>query len=107
MAEVSRRRADQFRDLVRVLKFGTVDLNDGVRFVKEHLGRGLDDTRFAGAGRPEKQQCPDRTRRIIHPGEIDLKQTAHTPNRTFLTDDLSQEFVFKLGRSGTFTVGVE
>ena len=29
MAKVSRRRADQFRDFVRVLKFGAIDLDAG------------------------------------------------------------------------------
>jgi len=37
--QVSRRRANQLGNLVRVLKLGTVDLDDRVRIAKEHFGR--------------------------------------------------------------------
>src|SRR5580765_4152560 len=87
MADVSRRRADQFSDLMRVLKLGTVDLNNGVRLVKKHLRGGLDDTRFAGTCRPEKKHSAQRTRRVVHPRKIDLEEAAHPAYRSFLTDD--------------------
>ena len=47
MAEVSRRRADQLRDLMRMLKLGAVDLYDRMRIAKQNFGSRFDDARFA------------------------------------------------------------
>src|SRR5437763_12555346 len=47
VAEVARRRADEFGYLVRVLELGAVNLDDGVRVAEENFSRGLDDARLA------------------------------------------------------------
>ena len=107
MAEISRRRTDKFGDLMRMLKLGTVDLDDCVRFIKQDFGCSLDDSRFTRAGRPEEKHRADRPRRIVHPGQIYLKQSAHSPNGTFLADDPARQFVFELSRPGAFAFGVK
>ena len=70
-----------------MLKLGAVDLNDRVRLAEQNFGRGFDNARLARAGRAEEQHRADRPRRIVHPGEIDLKQSAHAADGAFLADD--------------------
>jgi hypothetical protein len=70
-----------------MLEFGTVDLYDSMRIAKENFRRRLDDPCLTRARRPEEKHCADRTRRVVHPGEVDLKQSAHAPDGAFLADD--------------------
>ena len=107
MAEISRRRTDQLRDLVRMLEFGAVDLHDRVRFAKQNLGRRLDHARLSRAGRPEEQHRADRPRRVVHARQIDLEKPAHPPDRPLLADDQARELVFKFLRPRTLAFGVE
>src|SRR5581483_10249831 len=59
MAEVARVLADQFRDLMNVLKLRAVNLDDRFWIVHQAFRRRLDKTRLAAAGRPEKQEVAD------------------------------------------------
>jgi hypothetical protein len=43
VAEITRRRSDQFRNFVRVLKFCAVDFNDGSCISEQSLRSGFDD----------------------------------------------------------------
>ena len=54
VAEVSRRRADELGNLVRVLELGAIDLDAGARIAKERLGHGFHNPRFARARRPQE-----------------------------------------------------
>src|SRR5581483_4423983 len=45
MTEVSRRRADELRDLMAVLELAAIDFDDRARVLHEALGGGLDDAR--------------------------------------------------------------
>jgi hypothetical protein len=70
-------------------------------------GGGLDDTRFTGAGRPQKKHRADGARRVIHARQIDLEQSAHAADGSLLANDLCRELIFELGRPRTLAVGVE
>ncbi len=60
MSQVSRRRVNQLRDLVRVLKFGAVNLDTGLGIAKQRLGHGFYHPRLARSRRSKKQKVPDR-----------------------------------------------
>ena len=50
MAEIAGRRADQFGNLVRVLKFGAVDLDAGARVAEQGLRHCFDHPGLSRAG---------------------------------------------------------
>ena len=58
VTQVARRRPDEFRDLVRVLKLGTVDLDAGASVAEERLGQSLDDTGFPDPVGPRNNRFP-------------------------------------------------
>src|SRR6202041_3034170 len=66
--QISRRRPNQFRDFVRVLKFRAIHLDHRARISKQTLGGSFDDARLARARRPQEQQIPYRTPRRVQPG---------------------------------------
>ena len=47
VAQVSWRRADQFGNLVRVLKLRAIHLDERTGISEQDLGRGFDDARLA------------------------------------------------------------
>src|SRR5262249_10267032 len=53
--QIARRRADQLRDFMRMLKLGAVDFDHRIRVAEEDFGRGLDRSRLARPGRPQEQ----------------------------------------------------
>jgi hypothetical protein len=55
VAQITRGRTDELGDFMGVLKFGAVNLNDRARAAKQNFCASLDDTRFAGTGRPQEQ----------------------------------------------------
>src|SRR5690242_5604448 len=77
MAEVSGGRSDEFSNLVRVLKFRTVDLNYGFLFAEEDLRGGLDDARLARSGGAEEEEVADRAPGRIQPRAEHLINSDH------------------------------
>jgi hypothetical protein len=61
MPKVSRRRTDQFRDFVAVLKLGAVDLQHRPNVANERLRSGLDQPGLTGACGPREQTVSQRT----------------------------------------------
>ena len=98
MSEVSRRRADQLGDLVRVLKFGAVDLDARLGIAEQRLGHRLHDARLARSGRPQKQQVADRAAGRIQPGEKHLINFGDFFDGRVLANDLAPESGFEILR---------
>ena len=96
VAEVSRRRADQLGDLVRVLELGAVDLDAGASVAEQGFRHGFDDAGLAGAGGPQKQEVADRTAGRIQAGQEHLVDLDHLFNGLLLADDFAAKGVFKL-----------
>src|SRR5579862_1144450 len=96
MAQVSRRRADQFRDFVRVLKFSTVNLDTGAGIAEQRFSHGFDDPGFSRTGRPEKQKVSNRTARRIQSRQKHLVNLDHFLDGLVLTDDSAAKGAFKL-----------
>ena len=65
--EVTRRRTDQFRDFVRMLKLGAIDLCDQVGVAKRTSEAASTESRLARACRPKEEQRPDRAARVSRP----------------------------------------
>src|SRR5260370_727734 len=59
VAEVSRRRRDQFRDFMAVLKLRAIDLDYGSSVLQQRLGGRLDNASFSRARRPEEEKVSD------------------------------------------------
>ena len=95
MAQVSRRRADQLGDFVRVLEFGAVDLDAGAGVAEERFGHGFDDPGFARAGGPEEQQIANRTSRRIQSRQKHLVDFDHFLDGLVLADDLAAQGAFE------------
>jgi hypothetical protein len=85
--EVTRRRTDQFRDFVRMLKLRAIDLCDQVGVTKKDLGGGLDDSRLARTCRPKKEQRPDRAARVSQARQEDLIQAGDASHSAILSDN--------------------
>ena len=107
MAQVSRRRANQLRDFVRMLKLGAVDLHDRVRVAIKNFGGGFDHASFSGAGRSEKQHRADRPVGRIHARQKNLVQAAHAADCAFLTDDARVKPLFKILSARALLIGIE
>src|SRR5713101_8390111 len=60
VSQVSRRRADQLRDLMTVLKLRTIELYYCSRILQQGLGGCLYDASLSGARGPQEQKVSDR-----------------------------------------------
>src|SRR5512147_2532159 len=87
VSEVTGRRADEFCDLVRVLEFGTVDLNDGARVSEEGFGHAFNDAGFARACGAKEKKIADRSIRRIQGGQEHLVDFGDFLDGKFLTND--------------------
>ena len=61
VTQISRRRADQFSNLVRVLKLRAIDFDNRARISKQNFRGGFHNARLARAGRPKKKEISYRT----------------------------------------------
>src|SRR5207253_11322562 len=86
--------ADQFRNLVAVLKFAAVDLDDSMRIPEQGFGRGLDKMRFARARRAKKQQASQWPSRCGQTGPASLEDVDDRPDCPVLADNFrAQRFL--------------
>src|SRR6202522_4435064 len=107
MAEVSRRRANQFRDFVRVLELGAVNLNNSARVTEQNLGGCFHDARLSGARRPQKKEVYHRASRRIHSGRENLIEVGDGADGFFLSDDACAQRGIKFLRFQTAKLRIE
>src|SRR5215470_11259140 len=93
VAEVARRRTNQLRDLVRVLKLRAIHLNDRPGIAKQNLGGRFHDACFAGTSRAKKEQVAYGSSRRVqtcteHLVEIDEGLHALLLPHNFRTESL-------------------
>ena len=86
--QISRRRANQFRYLVRVLKFRAIHLDHRARIAKQHFRRRFHYPRLSRSGRPEEQQIPHRPSGRIQAGSKHLVWIHHRLHRFVLPHNL-------------------
>ena len=87
VADVSRRRADQPRHGVLLLVLRHVDANHRVLVVEQELGERAGELGLADAGRPEKDERPERPVRILQPGAGAANGVGDRLDRLVLADD--------------------
>ncbi len=61
--QISRRRTNQFRNLMRVLKLRAIHFDYRARIAKQHFRRRFHHPRLPRSGRTEEQQIPHRPSR--------------------------------------------
>src|SRR5580658_2535710 len=98
MPEVSRRRTDQFRDFVAVLKFGAVDLQYRPNVANERLGSGFDQPGLTRASGPQEQKVSYRTAGGCHPCQVSLIDINDLADGFFLTDHQPPQITVQLCR---------
>src|ERR1700734_3349257 len=96
MPQVSRRRADQLRNLMGMLELGAIDLDAGARVPEKRLGHCLHHSRFAGASRPQEKQVAYRTPRRIEPSQKHLIDFRDLFNRLVLPNNLAAQGSLKV-----------
>src|SRR5215468_5677599 len=107
MTEVTRRRADQLRDLVRMLKLRAVNLRDQIRITKKYFRGGLDDSRLAGTCGTKEEQVPDWTAGVSQSSQKDLIQAGDASHSAILSDDQRGKLILKLLSRWAFQVWIE
>src|SRR5689334_9489708 len=96
VAEVARRRADDLGNLMGVLKFGAVNLDDGAGAAEEDFSSGFDDAGLSGAGGPEEEQVADGAAGGVESSGEDLEQLDEGLNAVVLADDFRAQGILEL-----------
>src|SRR6478672_1764911 len=94
MADVSRRRADEFRDGVLLHELAHVETNERLFRAEKEFGDRTCDFRFADAGRTKKQERTDGTLRIFESGTRAANGTCQCRDRRTLRDDALVQGLF-------------
>src|SRR5713101_4421165 len=100
MSQVPRRRANQFRDFVRMLKLRAVNLNHRIRVAVKRLSRSFDHASLSRTGWSQKQHRADRAVTGTHASEKYLVKATHAPHRTLLPHDSGREPLFEFLGAG-------
>ena len=71
MAQIARRRADEFRDFVLHLKFAAIHFEQVLLAAVQHIGQRFDGARLAGSGGAQQQEhargpAVGRKSRLMH-----------------------------------------
>src|SRR5271167_2142432 len=96
MSQVPRGRANQFGNLVGVLKLSAIDLDAGLSVAEQGLGHGFHYPRFARTGRPEEQEIAYGTARSIQPSQKHLIDFRDLLDGLILADNLAAQGVLKV-----------
>ncbi len=100
VSQISRGRANQLRNFMRMLKLCAIDLNDRIRVAIQNFRRGLNHASFSRAGWAQKNHGSNWTVWRIHTSQKNLVKAAHTPHGALLSDDASGKPLLEvLGRS--------
>src|SRR5690349_6616746 len=91
MADVARRRTDQLRDFMAVLKFTAIYFDERRRIPEQNLGGGLDDSCLAGSRRSKEQQVRDGSSRYSYAGDDHFVDIHQLRDRFVLPDDLAAQ----------------
>ena len=87
VAEITRRRADEFSNFVRVLELGAIDFNNQARISKKDFRGGFHNARLAGAGGTKKEQIADGAAGRVEAGAEDLIEVNERLHAFLLAND--------------------
>src|SRR5581483_274178 len=105
--QIPRRRADQLRNLMRMLKLRAIHLDHRPRVPKQNLRRRFHDPRLPRTRRPQKQQVPHRTPRRVQPRAEHLVQIHQRLHPFFLPHDLRTQGRLEIASSRAADGGIE
>src|SRR5260370_42061737 len=107
MPQISRRRANQFGNFMRVLKFRAIDLNHGARVAKEDFRSRLHNARLPRTCWPKKQQIPYLAAWRIQSAPKHLLQIHERLDTLFLPDEFPPQRGLQINRIRAARVGIE
>src|SRR5579863_9448735 len=107
VTEISRRRADQLGNFVRVLKFRAIHLDDRARIAKQNLRCGLHDAGFAGTSRAKEQQVANWPARRVQSRAEHLIQVHQRLHTFFLADNFRRERSLEFQRIRTALLWIQ
>ena len=110
MAEISRRRPDQFGYLMTVLKLSTVNLDNRAGILEQRLGRRFYSARLTRPRGAEEEKVSNGPSGSSQAAEIHLIDADNFPNCFLLSDERLHRLVSSsnasravlVGSSGTF-----
>src|SRR5262249_2249798 len=97
MPQISRRRANQLGDLMRMLKLRAVDLDAGARIAKQCLRHRLHYAGLARTRWSQEQQIPPRTPLRIQSRQKRLVDLRYLFDSLVLADNVAMQSICKLG----------
>jgi len=100
MPQVSRGRANQFRDFMRMLEFRAIHLDHRARIAKQNFRGSFHDARLARSRGPEKQQVSNWAPGRIQPGAEYLVHIHQRLHAFDLPDNLRAQGGFKVASIG-------
>jgi len=106
VAQISRRRPDQLRDLMTVLKLRAIDLDYGTRILKEGLGGCLYNAGFSGPRRPQEEKVSNRPAHRGQSRHVGLVSPHDLVNCIVLSNDETVELVLELLRRPSILGGI-
>src|SRR4029077_6836277 len=98
MTQIARGRANQFGNLMGMLKLGAVHLDDRAGLAKQNLSRGFHDAGLARSCGSQEEQIADRAARRIQSGAKDLVQVNEGLHTFFLANNLGAQSGLKFQR---------
>src|SRR5260370_29147300 len=98
VSKISRRRSDQFRDLVAMLKLGAIDLNYGAGIAQQALRSGLHHPGLTRTSGSQKKEIPDRSAWTRHPGKERLVDVDNLLDALILANDALPQVRLELFR---------
>src|ERR1700680_3423467 len=106
VSQVSRRRADQLRDLMAVLKLRAIDLDHRSRILQKGLGGCLHDASFSGARRAQEQKVSDRPTDRGQSRHVSLVSPHDLVNCFLLSNDEVAKLVLQIIRLSSRLTGI-
>src|SRR5258705_306028 len=107
VSKISRRRTDQLRDFMTVLKLRAIDLDYGSRILQQGLGSRLNNPSFSGAGRSKEQKVSDRPADRAQPRQMSLISPHDLVNCFVLSNDEAAKFVLQVLRLPSRPGGIQ
>src|SRR5215831_8160957 len=96
MSKVTRRRSDELCNLVAVLKFRAIDLDQSSGTAEQNFSGCLDDSGLSGSRRSQEQQVRNRPARHVHARQIDLVHVHDAFHCPILSHNLPQQPAFEV-----------
>ena len=107
MAEIARRRADEFRDFMRVLEFRAIHFDDQAGIAEEDFRGRFHNTGLSGPRGSEEEEVADWASRGVEASGKDLEEVHERLHAFFLANDLGAKRLMEVARVVAADAGVQ